>query len=159
MFGLRKDMVTKNLTCEILILLLVLTILFIAINEKNDSSQAVNELKIVEAEEALGSVEGVNNTSIQAYTYDFLLYNSGNEDIYLNSVVPLFTKDFSARILTEDHVIVGNNTLKSNSTIHIKGQVKFNASGLSNEQDSTLARISSVNVTLTKTLPFFKENF
>lgn len=151
-------MVTKNLTCGVLILLLVLTIPFIAIKENNDSAQADTGLKIVEAEDALGSVEGVNNTSIQAYTYDFALYNGGKEKVYLDSVEPLFTKDFSARILTEDHEIVGNKTIKSNSTIHIKGQVEFDASGLSKKQNSALAHISSVNVTLTKTLPFFKED-
>jgi hypothetical protein len=151
-------MVTKNLTCGFLLLLLVLTILFIGFKENYDSSQGEDELNIVEATLTSGSVESVNNTSIQTYNYDFVLYNAGNEEVYLASVEPLFTKDFLARVLTEDHKIVGNRTIGPNSTIHVNGQVEFDVSGLSKEQSLNLDRIYSVNVTSTKTLPFFPKN-
>lgn len=147
---------TKNLTCGILIFLLALTILLVAIKENNDSSRAEDGLEIVEAEEASGPVDGINNTSIEAYTYDFLLYNGGTEEVYLDSVEPLFRKELSARVLTEDHKIVGNKTLKPHSSIHVKGNAEFNLSGLSKEQYLTLDHIQSVNVTVTKTLLFSK---
>lgn|GEM_PF-3037665 len=157
MSGFRKDIVNKNLTYWILIFLLVLIVLFIGFKENYDSSQVEDGLKVVEAMLTSGSVESVNNTSIQTYNYDFALYNSGNEEICLDSVEPLFTKEFLARILTEDHKIIGNKTIRPNSTIHVKGQVEFNASGLLKEQSLNLDRIYSVNVTSTKTLPFPKE--
>ncbi|MCO5382223.1 MAG: hypothetical protein NHB15_09170 [Methanosarcina barkeri] len=69
---------TKNLTRGFLIILLVLTILFIGFKENYDSSQAEDGLKIVETTQTLGSVENVNDTSIQTYNYDFALYNGGN---------------------------------------------------------------------------------
>ena len=147
---------TKNLTRGFLIILLVLTILFIGFKENYDSSQAEDGLKIVEATLTLGSVDNVNDTSIQAYNYDFALYNGGNEKIYLDSIELLFTKDFLARVLTEDHKIIDNKTLRPHSTIHVKGQVEFNVSGLSKEQSLNLDRIYSVNVTSTKTLLFPK---
>ncbi len=146
----------KNLICGILIFLLTLTILFIGFKENYDSSQTEDGLKIVEATLVLGSVEGVNNTSIQTYNYDFALYNEGSEEVYLDSIEPLFSKDFLARVLTEDHKIIGNRTIGPHSTIRVKGQVEFNASGLSKKQILNLARIYSVNVTSTKTLPFPK---
>jgi hypothetical protein len=155
-FGFRKDIMTKNSTCGILIFLLALTILFVAIKENNDSYQVEGGLEIVESEDALGPVDDVNNASIEAYTYDFALYNGGNEEVYLDSVEPLFRKDLSARIITEDHKIVGNKTMKPHSTTHVKGQAEFNVSGLSEKQNLTLDHIYSVNVTLTKTLLFSK---
>ena len=137
-----------------LIFLLALIILFIGFTEKNDSSQAENGLEIIEATQAIGSVDGVNDTRVLVYNYDFLIYNRGNEEVNLDSVEPLFQKDFSSRVITEDHKIVGNKTIKPHSSIHVKGQVEFNASGLSKEQILILHGIYSVNVTSTKTLLF-----
>lgn len=162
-FGFRKDMMTRDLTCLALIFLLFLIIFFGAIKEYNDSPQTEGGLEIVESEGASGPVDsvnnssdGVDNTSIEAYSYNFALYNGGNEEIYLDSVEPIFRKDLAVRILTEDHEIVGNKTMKPHSTVHVKGQAEFNVSGLSKEQLSTLDYIYSVNVTSTKTLLFFK---
>lgn len=149
-------MVNKNLIRNILIFLLVLAILFIGLKENSNSSQAEDGLKIVAATEVIGSIDSANGTSIQAYTYDFVLYNGGNEEIHLDSVEPIFTKDFLARVLTENHEIIGNKTISPNSTIRVKGQVEFNASGLSKEQSLNLDHIYSINVTSTKTLLFPK---
>lgn len=149
-------MVNKNLICGILIFLLVLAILFIGLRENSDFSRAEDGLKIVEATEVLGSIDSVNGTTIQTYTYDFVLYNGENEEIHLDSVEPLFTNNFLARVITEDHKIIGNKTIRPHSTIHVKGQVEFNASGLSKEQNLNLDRIYSINVTSTKILLFPK---
>ena len=145
----------KNFTYGVLIFLSFLTIFLVVIEEYNDSSQAEDGLKIIEATETLGPIYSVNNTTIQAYTYDFVLYNDENEEIYLDSIELLFTKYFLARVLTENHKIIGNKTMKPHSTVHVKGQVEFNASGLSKEQLLNLDHIYSVNVTSTKTLLFF----
>lgn len=149
-------MVNKNLICNILIFLLVLAILFIGLKENSNSSQAEDGLKIVAATEVLGSIDSANNTSIQSFTYDFVLYNEENEEIHLDSVEPIFTKDILARVLTENHEIIGNKTISPNSTICVKGQVEFNASGLSKEQILNLDYIYSINITSTKTLLFPK---
>jgi hypothetical protein len=149
-------MMTRDLTCLVLIFLLFLTIFFVAIKEYDESPQTEGGLEIVESEGASGPVDGVNNTSIEVYSYDFALYNGENEEIYLDSVEPIFGKDMAVRTLTEDHEIVGNKTIKPHSTVHVKGQAKFNVSGLSKEQLSNLDYIYSVNVTSTKTLLFFK---
>lgn len=149
-------MVNKNLICNILIFLLVLAILFIGLKENSNSSQAEDGLKIVAATEVLGSIDSANNTSIQSFTYDFVLYNEENEEIHLDSVEPIFTKDILARVLTENHEIIGNKTISPNSTICVKGQVEFNASGLSKEQILNLDHIYSINITSTKTLLFPK---
>lgn len=156
-------MMTRDLTCLFWIFLLFLIVFFVAIEEYNDSPQAEGGLEIVESEGASRIVDDVNNTyddvsntSIEAYFYDFTLYNGGNEEIYLDSVEPIFRKDLAERILTEDHEIVGNKTIKPHSTVHVKGQAEFNVSGRSNEQLLTSDYIYSVNVTSTKTLLFFK---
>lgn len=150
-------MVNKNLMRNILIFLLVLDIiLFVELKENSNSSQAEDGLKIVSTTEVLGPIDSVNNTSIQAFNYDFVLYSEENEEIHLDSVEPIFTKDLLTRVITEDHEIIGNKTISPNSTISVKGQVKFNASGLSKEQILNLDPIYSVNVTSTKTLLFHK---
>ncbi|HWQ49099.1 MAG TPA: hypothetical protein VN414_09170, partial [Methanosarcina sp.] len=131
-------------------------ILFIGLKENSNSSQAEDGLKIVAATEVLGSIDSANNTSIQSFTYDFVLYNKENEEIHLDSVEPIFTKDLLARVLTENHEIIGNKTISPNSTICVKGQVEFNASGLSKEQILNLDHIYSINITSTKTLLFPK---
>jgi hypothetical protein len=150
-------MVNKNLMRNILIFLLVLDIiLFVELKENSNSSQAEDGLKIVSTTEVLGPTDSANNTSIQSFNYDFVLYNEENEEIHLDSVEPIFTKDLLTRVITEDHEIIGNKTISPNSTISVKGQVKFNASGLSKEQILNLDPIYSVNVTSTKTLLFHK---
>lgn len=150
-------MVNKNLMRNILIFLLVLDIiLFVELKEKSNSSQAEDRLKIVSSTVVLGPIDSTNNTSIQAFNYDFVLYNEENEEIHLDSVEPIFTKDLLTRVITENHEIIGNKTISSNSTISVKGQVEFNASGLSKEQILNLDPIYSVNVTSTKTLLFHK---
>lgn len=146
---------TRNLTCMVLIFLLLLTILYIAINEYNDSHQTEGGLEIVESEGASGPAD-VNNTSIEVYSYNVTLYNEGNEEIYLDSVEPIFRKDLAVRVLTEDHEIVGNKTIKPHSTVHVKGRAEFNFSGLSEEKYSALDYLYGVNVTSTKTLLFLK---
>jgi len=150
-------MMTRNLNCGVLIFFLFLTIFLVAIKEDNDSSQSESGLEIVESEGALGSVDGVNNNSIEAYTYAFVLYSGGNEEIYLDSVEPIFEKDLAVSIIAKNHEIVGNKTMKPHSTIRVKGQAEFNVSGLSKEQISTLDIIYSVNVTSTKTLLLYKK--
>jgi hypothetical protein len=149
-------MVNKNLIRNILIFLLVLAILFVGIKENINFSQAEDGLKIVSATEVLGPIDSANNTSIQSFTYDFVLYNEKNEEIHLDSVEPIFTKDILARVLTENHEIIGNKTISPNSTISVKGQVEFNASGFSKEQILNLNYINGINVTSTKTLLFPK---
>lgn len=149
-------MVKENLIRNILLFLLVLAILFNGFKENSNSSQAEDGLKIVAATVVLGSIDSANNTSIQSFNYDFVLYNEENEQIHLDSVEPIFTKDLSARVLTENHKIIGNKTISPNSTIRVEGQVEFNASGLSKEQILNLDHIYSINVTSTKTLLFPK---
>jgi hypothetical protein len=150
-------MVNKNLIRNILIFLLVLDIiLFVELKENSNSSQAEDRLKIVSSTVVLGPIDSVNNTSIQAFNYDFVLYSEENEEIHLDSVEPIFTKDLLTRVITENHEIIGNKTISPNSTISVKGQVEFNASGLSKEQILNLDPIYSVNVTSTKTLLFHK---
>lgn len=149
-------MVNKNLIRNILIFLLVLAILFIGLKENSDSSQAEDGLKIVAATVVLGSIDSANNTGIQSFNYDFVLYNEGNEEIHLDSVEPIFTKDLLARVLIQNHEIIVNKTISPNSTIRVEGQVEFNASGLSKEQILNLDHIYGINVTSTKTLLFPK---
>ncbi|AKB81437.1 hypothetical protein MSBR3_0859 [Methanosarcina barkeri 3] len=142
---------------NILIFLLVLDIiLFVELKENSNSSQAEDRLKIVSSTVVLGPIDSTNNTSIQAFNYDFVLYSEENEEIHLDSVEPIFTKDLLTRVITENHEIIGNKTISPNSTISVKGQVEFNASGLSKEQILNLDPIYSVNVTSTKTLLFHK---
>lgn len=150
-------MVNKNLMRNILIFLLVLDIiLFVELKENSNSSQAEDRLKIVSSTVVLGPIDSTNNTSIQAFNYDFVLYSEENEEIHLDSVEPIFTKDLLTRVITENHEIIGNKTISPNSTISVKGQVEFNASDLSKEQILNLDPIYSVNVTSTKTLLFHK---
>ncbi|RPJ76800.1 MAG: hypothetical protein EHM20_06995 [Alphaproteobacteria bacterium] len=148
---------TKNFTYLILTSLVALVILFSGCTEINNSSQAEEGLNIVESSQAIGAVDGVNDTSIQVCSYDFTLYNGENEKVYIDSVEPLFSKDFLARVLTEDHKIVVNETIEPHSSILIKGQVKFNVSGLSKEQILGFEPyISGINITSTETLLYPK---
>jgi hypothetical protein len=164
-FVFRKIRMTKYFTYRILTLitaLIFIVALIISISGcmgTGDSSQTEDGLKIVGSSLTIGAVDGVNDTSIQVYSYDFELYNSGNEKIYLDFAEPLFTKDFLARELTEDPKIIINETINPYSTIQIKGQIKFNSSALSKEQILDLQPfIYSINITSTKTLPFPKRS-
>ena len=89
---------TKNFPYLILILLVVLTIFFIRSSGVESSPQAKDELKIVDSTYLIGESPNKNSTNVQLYSYKYSLYNAGDEQVNIDSVEPLFKKDFLVRL-------------------------------------------------------------
>ncbi|WP_135611976.1 hypothetical protein [Methanococcoides sp. AM1] len=87
-----------------------------------------------------------NNTDVPIWSYDITLYNSGNEDVYVNSVEPIFGENFSKNIVTENNTIVVEKIINETSSIGVSGQVKLNTTGLSEFS------IIGYNITSTETI-------
>lgn len=119
----------------------------------NDPSQQ-DELKIVESTTSIGAVDE-NDPRIQIYSYNFTLYNGRDEEIYLDSIEPLFNEGISNRLLTDDPKLSSNKIIDPKSSIQFDGQVQFNATDLSKEEIIALEPfIIGVNISSTKTLFF-----
>jgi hypothetical protein len=148
---------TKNFTYLILIVLIVLTVLFIRPAEIEHSSQAEDELKIVDSVHLIGATPNVNGTDIQLYSYNYTLYNGGDEKVYIDAFEPLFKTDFLARVLTKEHKIFVNKTIEPNTSILIRGQVEIDSSNLTKEQIFGFGPyVYGVNITSTRTVVYSK---
>jgi len=95
-----------------------------------------------------------NNTDSHIWFYDIILYNSGDEDIYVNSVEPIFSEDFSKLVLDDNNIIVVDRSINGTSSVEVSGQAEFNTTGLSKEEilDSTDGNIIGYRISSTETI-------
>jgi hypothetical protein len=97
-----------------------------------------------------------NNTDMHIFFYDIILYNSGDEEVYVNSVEPVFSENFSKMVLVDKNIIVVDKIINGTSSVEVSGHVEFNTTGLSKEEilDSTEENIIGYSISSTETTYF-----
>lgn len=111
-------------------------------------------LEIPHTSSSIGSVDP-DNSDRQLFSYEFDLYNYEDGSIYLSSVEPVFSDEFSKRILTSDTAISVDRNIDSGSSITLGGQVEFNATGLSKDEIIGMEPfILGMRLSSTEILPF-----
>ncbi|MGB9928931.1 MAG: hypothetical protein ACPK85_11090 [Methanosarcina sp.] len=146
----------RNIAFILSILFVLLILLFSGCTE-TDNSQKEDGLNIVDSTYAIGTAADSNKIDTQVFSYNFTLFNGEDKKTYIESIEPLFDKDFLAVIFSEDNKIFVGKTIEPHSSILIKGQVKFNSSGLSKQEITGFdPYIYGVNVTSTKTIKYPK---
>ncbi|KGK98647.1 hypothetical protein LI82_07265 [Methanococcoides methylutens] len=136
---------------------LIILFLGIAIGYSINDMATVEEvpvgLKVPEMSAYLRSA-AENNTDSHIWFYDIGLYNSGDEAVYVNSVEPVFSKNFSKIVLEDNNIIVVDKLINGKSSVEVSGQVEFNTTGLSREEifDSTDGNIIGYRISSTETI-------
>ena len=111
-------------------------------------------LSISDSTHSIGSAVD-NSTDVQLYSYNFTLYNHGNQEIYVEYAEPVFSEEFGKLLLSDDHRIYVNKSIIPESTVQISRDAEFNMTGLSKAdifQIETFTTEIEVNSMLT--IPF-----
>ncbi|SFM25099.1 hypothetical protein [Methanolobus profundi] len=140
----------KNLSYALLIITVGILIGFSG-NIWSCGPVQVEGLLVVEGVSSMGLAE--NNSSVTIYTYEFTLYNSGQEDVYVTSVEPILAD--SPYILTsQDSVLQDiNGYVEAGSSMNVGGTVELFTEGMSKEEIMDLEPIVNVRVSSTETMP------
>lgn len=115
----------------------------------------VEGLLLVDGVSSVGSSE--ENGSISIYNYEFTLYNSDQETIYISDIRPVLVQ--SEYTLSSQESVsrtIGRN-LSALSSITVNGSVEMYTANLSKEQIMELRPISYINVSSTQSIPYLDE--
>ncbi|UGV41421.1 hypothetical protein J7W08_03740 [Methanococcoides orientis] len=151
----------KAVVYGLLILLLGIAIGY-SINDMATVEEVPEGIQIPVMSVGLGSIDG-NNTDSHRLSFNAFLYNSGDEDVYVNSVEPIFGENISKMVVTENNTIVVDRTINGKSSVEISGQVELNTPGFSKEETidateiSTIGAIIGYNITSTETIYWARE--
>jgi hypothetical protein len=113
----------------------------------------VEGLLLVDGSVGLGSLDGTQ--SIHLYDYEFTLYNSGQENIYVTEVEPVLAE---SRVIISSQDSVSrqiNSNVRAGSYITINGSIELSTENMSKEEIIDIQPIVYVNVSSTQTLPYF----
>ncbi|GEM_PF-2071244 len=113
----------------------------------------VEGLLIVEGSSWSGSSDA--NHSIHLYNYEFDLYNSGQENIYVTEVEPVLAE---SRLIISSQDSVSrqiNSNVAAGSYITINGSIELSTENMSKEEILDIQPIVFVNVSSTQTIPYF----
>lgn len=98
---------------------------------------------------------GANNSGLQLYSYNYTLYNSGSQGIYVRYVEPVFDEEFEKLVVSEDRSIYVNKSIGPESAIQVSGDVEFNMTDLSKEDILDIEYLTTgIEVNSVFTLPF-----
>ncbi|WP_305065039.1 hypothetical protein [Methanococcoides sp.] len=137
----------KTVAYGLLILFLGIVIGY-SVNDMASSEEAPDGIQVPEMS-AGGRFADENNTDVFIWSYDITLYNSGDGDVYVNSVEPIFSENFSKMVVTENNIIVVEKTINGTSLVEISGQVELNTTGLSKEEISDINDFSIIGYNIT----------
>ncbi|MGM0771723.1 MAG: hypothetical protein ACQESU_08985 [Halobacteriota archaeon] len=146
----------KAVVYGLLIFLLGIAIGY-SINDMAIVEEVPHGMKVPEMSVGLGLIDE-NNTDSHRLSYNIFLYNSGDEDVYVNSVEPIFGENISKMAVTENNTIVVDRTINGKSSLKISGQVELNTTGLSKEEISDATEITTIgsiigyNISSTETI-------
>ena len=113
----------------------------------------VEGLLLVDGSAGVGSSDG--NQSIHLYNYEFNLYNSGQENIYVTEVEPVLAE---SRLIISSQDSVSrqiNSNVTAGSYITINGSIELSTENMSKEEILDIQPIVFVNVSSTQTIPYF----
>jgi hypothetical protein len=111
--------------------------------------------------EGLTFVEGVvsghsaNDSSTEVYSYNLTFYNSGNKDIYVNTIDPVLSSD--SRILSTQQSLISEieRYVPAGSLVSIKGSILINSENSTKEEIIGIELIKCINMTSTETIHCF----
>jgi acyl-CoA synthetase (AMP-forming)/AMP-acid ligase II len=106
--------------------------------------------------EGLMSGHSGNDSSTVVYKYNLTFYNSGNENIYVNTIEPVLSSD--PRILSTQHSLVSeiNRYVSPDSVVSIEGSILINSENSSKEDLIDIEQtIRCINMTSTETIHCF----
>ncbi|NPE27793.1 hypothetical protein HNV12_07420 [Methanococcoides sp. SA1] len=153
----------KAVVYGLLILFLGIAIGY-SINDMATIEDVPDGIQVPEMSVGLGPIDE-NNTDSHRLSYNILLYNSGDEDVYVNSVEPIFGEHISKMVVTENNTIAVDRNISANSSVEISGQVELNTTGFSKEEISgtteitTMGSIIGYNISSTETIYNFWADF
>ncbi|MDW7733350.1 MAG: hypothetical protein SCH66_13105 [Methanolobus sp.] len=130
--------------------------LVVGLSIPGETSGAVQEdiLGISGSTQTMGSA-GANSNDLQLYSYNYTLYNSGSQGIYVRYVEPVFNEEFEKLVISEDRRIYVNKSIGPESAIQVSGNVEFNMTGLSKEDILKIEHLTTgIEVNSVFTLPF-----
>ncbi|ABE51745.1 hypothetical protein [Methanococcoides burtonii] len=135
----------KAIVYGLLILFLGIAIGY-SISDMATIEESPGGMKVPVMSVSFGSIDE-NNTVSHRLSYNILLYNSGDEDVYVNSVEPIFGEHISKMVVTENNTIAVDRTINANSSVEISGQVELKSTGL-----KAVGSIIGYNISSTETI-------
>ncbi len=138
-----------------IVLLVIITALVLSAGTSTFSCGPVKTegVILVEGTGSIGSSD--DNSSENIYTYSFTLYNTGPEDIFVTTVEPELVQ--SPYIVTHPEEIVHdiNQLVSVGSSLTVNGNIDLDSANLTKEDISSLRPIMYLNISSTKTIPYF----
>ncbi|WP_440951986.1 hypothetical protein [Methanococcoides sp. FTZ1] len=142
---------------------LVILFLGIAIGYSINDMATVDETpEGMQIPEATIFGSGGENNSTYVLGYDIILYNPGNEGVFVNSVEPVLNDNLSKMLFSDNISVDVGRVINGTSWVEVSGQVEFNTTGLSKEElediGATDSGILGYRITSTETmyLPGYK---
>ena len=84
--------------------------------------------------------EGENHeTGIFHYAATF--YNTGNDDIYISSTLPVLSKNFAERLVSENILMIIDQNIAPGETLEIEDELRFDFQELSKKDIENLGEI------------------
>lgn len=117
---------------------LVITLISIfLIGCANQSNSEIKEkkLKINSISTAIGAVYGEeDNFDRQLYSYSFFLQNDEDADLFIEEIEPVLYDHVKEKVEQKDYRIKVNKTIPKGQGLEIKGEIIFNARGMTKEK-------------------------
>jgi hypothetical protein len=114
----------------------------------------VQGLLLVDGTSSIGSSDG--NGSGDIYRYEFTLYNSGGEDIFITTVEPVLRQ--SPYIASSQASVSRelNRLLAAGSSVTVNGTIELATANITKEEIVDLEPILYVNVSSIRSIPYFR---
>ena len=120
-----KKLIITIVVCILCILLLLLVGFFNIIKVKNQTQMLQDQIKSRLVITYWSSALGGNKLD-----YSINLTNQSDENIFIQSVEPLFNETLKNRILSKEMVVAVNKEIKPNKAIAITGEIIVDTEGL-----------------------------
>lgn len=144
------------MTKRFIFLLTCIILTMSAISCTNESN--INpELQVVGLVTSIGSLGDVDGIDKQVLSYEVTIHNHRDEDVYINSIEPIFRYDFLKKVITKETKIDVRKTVLSNTSIGVTGQIIFNSKGLTKSDIEKIEPyITDFKIYLEKIVPINK---
>jgi hypothetical protein len=105
--------------------------------------------------ESVMSGHSGNDSFTEVYNYNMTFYNSGNEDIYVNTIEPVLSSD--SRILSTQQSLISEieRYVPAGSVVSIEGSILINSEDSTKEEITGIEIIKCINMTSTETIHCF----
>ncbi len=113
----------------------------------------VEGLILVDGTTSIGQSD--DDPFVSFYNYNFTLYNSGQENIYVTTIEPILAEN--PYILSSQKSVreVVNKNLTPGSFISVEGTIRFDSGNATKEELMDFEPILYINVSSTETIPYF----